>query len=137
MKIAFMFLSIGKINHEEIWKDFFNYIPKEKYKLFLHPQNRNQITDTFFKNCIIPNIIEVKWGYIWPGFMQLLKEALLDIDITHFVWLSDSCIPIKSFDYIFAEMCNIKKTKINKFFEKELVTYGEWTIFPRCNNFIK
>lgn len=136
MKIAFMFLLVGKINHEDIWKNFFKYIPTEKYKIFLHPQNANEITDTFFKKCIIPDIIKVKWGYIWPGFMQLLKEALLDVDITHFVWLSDSCIPIKSFDYIYNEMYNIKKTKINKFFEEELVTYGEWTIFPRCDNLL-
>jgi hypothetical protein len=136
MKIGFMFLLVGKINHEDIWKDFFKYIDTEKYKLYLHPQNPKQITDPFFKNSIIPNLIKVKWGNIWPGFIQLLKEAILDPDITHFVWLSDSCIPIKSFDYIYNEIYNIKKTKINRFFEKESVTYGEWTIFPRCNNLL-
>ncbi|XP_066352697.1 glycosyltransferase BC10-like isoform X2 [Miscanthus floridulus] len=68
-KIAFMFLTPGKLPFEKLWELFF----------------------------------KVGWGMITmvDAERRLLAKALEDIDNQHFVLLSDSCVPLHNFDYVY------------------------------------
>jgi len=82
-KIAFLFLIYDEINHEEIWKHFFN-----KYKL------DNIIPTTYYDISLV------------KAHNLLLEEALKDENNTHFILLSNSCIPFKNFNYIYYHLDN-------------------------------
>lgn len=131
-----MFLTIGQIYNEDLWQKYFECANETYYNIYIHPQNPYEIQNDFFKKNIIPELIEVKWGNIWIGFMQLLKEAYKNDKNTHFLWLSDSCIPVKSLKDIYENIQKNQKSRLNIFREKS-VDRGEWTIFPRCNKLLE
>jgi len=112
MKIAFCFLSYGNVNQSNIWKHFF--INNSEYNIYIH--NKNPITDDF-KKYSIPNIINTKWGDISlvKATIELLKEAYKCEDNHYFILLSDSCIPLHDFNYIYDKIINYNCSIINEF----------------------
>ena len=102
-KLAFLFLIYDVINHENIWFQFFNGISKNKYNIYIHYKTNEQLE--FFNDYKINKnkIINTKYADISIVKAQnvLIKEALKDKDNKHFIFLSGSCIPLKSFKYIY------------------------------------
>ena len=102
-KLAFLFLIYDVINHENIWFQFFNGISKNKYNIYIHYKTNEQLE--FFNEYKINKnkIINTKYADISIVKAQnvLIKEALKDNDNKHFIFLSGSCIPLKSFNYIY------------------------------------
>tara|TARA_B110000259_G_C14011965_1_gene399936 strand:+ start:107 stop:940 length:834 start_codon:yes stop_codon:yes gene_type:complete len=110
-KLAFIFLIYSTINHESIWYDFFKNVDKSKYNIYIH--YKTDVKLEYFDEYKAKNIINTKYADISIVKAQnyMLKEALLDVDNTHFIFLSGSCIPFKSFDYIY----NILDSKFSYF----------------------
>lgn len=100
-KIAFLFLIYDTINHEELWKYFFSKADKNKYTIYIH--YKNYIKSEYFDQYKLKNIINTKWGDISlvKAHNILLREALKDNDNQHFILVSNSCIPLKKFDYVY------------------------------------
>lgn len=102
-KIAFLFLIYDIINHENIWFQFFNGISKNKYNIYIHYKTDDKLE--FFNDykLNINKTINTKYADISIVKAQniLIKEALKDKSNTHFIFLSGSCIPLKSFNYIY------------------------------------
>ena len=99
-KIAFCFLIYEEIYHEDLWNDYFKNIDSSKYNIYIHYKNNKPLK--YFEKYKLKNTIETCWGCLSLVHAQnlLLKEALKDKNNTHFIWLSDSCIPLKSFNYV-------------------------------------
>ena len=110
-KLAFIFLIYSTINHENIWYNFFKNVDKSKYNIYIH--YKIDVKLEYFDEYKAKNIINTKYADISIVKAQnyMLKEALLDVDNTHFIFLSGSCIPFKSFDYIY----NILDSKFSYF----------------------
>jgi hypothetical protein len=129
-KIAFLFLLYDVINHENIWFNFFNGIAKNKYNIYIHYKTDNSLE--FFNDYKInkSKIINTKYADISIVKAQnlLIKEALKDINNKHFVFLSGSCIPLKSFNYIY----NYLDTKYSYFH-----IAGSDDCFPDCEVALK
>ena len=102
-KIAFLFLIYDVINHENIWFQFFNGISKNKYNIYIHYKTDDTLE--FFNDykLNINKTINTKYADISIVKAQniLIKEALKDKNNKHFIFLSGSCIPLKSFNYIY------------------------------------
>jgi hypothetical protein len=109
-KIAFLFLIYDMINHENIWhryfrdfRDFEGGICKSQYNIYIH--YKTDVRLEFFDEYKIhkSKIIDTKYADISIVKAQniLIKEALKDAKNTHFIFLSGSCIPLKSFDYLY------------------------------------
>jgi len=102
-KIAFLFLLYDIINHENIWFQFFNGISKNKYNIYIHYKTDDRLE--FFNDykLNINKTINTKYADISIVKAQniLIKEALKDKSNKHFIFLSGSCIPLKSFNYIY------------------------------------
>jgi hypothetical protein len=99
-KIAFCFLIYDIINKEDIWNSFFSNVDKEKYNIYIH--YKTQVELKYFEKYKLNNCIETKYGDISLVLAQniLLKRALEDSN-TNYIFVSQSCIPVKSFDYIY------------------------------------
>jgi hypothetical protein len=102
-KIAFLFLIYDAINHEHLWFNFFNGIAKTKYNIYIHYKTDDNLE--FFNDYKINKSKTIDTRYADISLVKaqnvLLREALKDKDNKHFVFLSGSCIPLKSFKYIY------------------------------------
>ena len=104
-KIAFLFLIYDMINHESIWHRYFEGIGKNRYNIYIHYKADRDVRLEFFDDYKIDKskIIDTKYADISIVKAQniLLKEALKDTANSHFIFLSGSCIPLKSFEYLY------------------------------------
>jgi len=108
-KIAFLFLTIENPNFPKIWDKYFRN-NKDKYSIYIHPKYPDKVT--WKKRNIIKNLQETGWGFITRAYIELLKEAFQDPDNYKFITVSESCIPIKSFDVFYNDCINDSRSWI-------------------------
>jgi len=124
-KIAFCFLIYDIINHEEIWKHFFSNIDKNKYNIYIHYKYNAPLK--YFEKYKLEKTIKTEHADISLVKAQniLLETALChDNENTLFIFLSNSCIPLKPFDYIY--------NTLNENFSYFNIS-PHIQCFPRCN----
>lgn len=100
-KIALCFLTMGDIHQLNIWKDFLKG-HENKYNIYIHPKDSTKVSNSY-KKYIIKKNINTKWGDISlvNATLELFREAYKDPKNKIFVLMSDSCIPLYNFDYIY------------------------------------
>ncbi|PWA96696.1 core-2/I-branching beta-1,6-N-acetylglucosaminyltransferase family protein [Artemisia annua] len=101
-KIAFMFLSPGSLPLERLWDKFFQG-HEGRFSVYIHASREKPVhTSRYFLNREIRSD-KVDWGKISmvDAEKRLLANALKDPDNQHFVLLSDSCVPLRDFDYVY------------------------------------
>ncbi len=130
-KIAFCFLIYDYINHEELWYKFFQQADKNKYTIYIHYKDDKELK--YLNEYKLSSCINTSYAHVslLHAHNLLFKTAYKDTDNYKFINLSQACVPLKSFDYIYDFL-----TKDN---------YGHFNIaerekcFPRCErltNFI-
>ena len=127
-KIAFCFLIYDKINLEEYWNYFFDKVDKNKYNIYIHYKYNAPLlffNDYKLNNCIPTNYEDIT---ITKAINLMLEEGLKDPDNSHFILLTGSCIPVKSFDYIYNYL-NINNSYFNICPQEQC--------FPRTNTALK
>lgn len=127
-KIALCFLIYEKINHEELWYNWLKSVDPNKYNIYIHYKENKPLK--YFEKYKLNKCIDTCWGCLSIVQAQnlILKEALKDENNQHFIWLSDSCIPVKSFNYIYNYL-DVSKSYYNISPDNQ--------IFPRCNKILK
>jgi hypothetical protein len=149
MKIAFLFLIVNDIYFPEIW-DYYFKGNKDKVNILCHAKNPENIKTKWLKNNIIKNIVKTKWGHFTNAIVNLLKSALENKDNQKFILISESCLPIKSFNNFYNMLLsddintsyikvrkfdnyNINKSNIQKNFLKDinLIKHSGWFCLSR------
>jgi hypothetical protein len=112
-KVAFLFLVINDINYPTIWENYFRG-NEDKISIYCHPKNPEKVETPWLKNNIIPHIVETGWGYITNAYFTLFYEALKNPQNQKFVVISESCLPLKSFNAFYDKLAsdNIKTSYI-------------------------
>ncbi|KAL4651991.1 hypothetical protein ACB092_01G200700 [Castanea dentata] len=101
-KIAFMFLTPGSLPFEKLWEKFFHG-HEGKFSVYVHASKEKPVhVSRYFVNRDIRSD-QVIWGKISmvDAERRLLAYALQDPDNQHFVLLSDSCVPLHRFEFIY------------------------------------
>lgn len=139
-KIAFCFLIYDKINHEELWNEFLKNIDTSKYNIYIHYKEDRQLK--FFNSNKLTKTVPTKWcgDSLVEAELLLLDEAIKDTNNEHFVFVSNSCLPIKSFNYIYENLdtsksyFNMANSNIKKFNEN-IPAYkaSQWCILNRTH----
>lgn len=118
-KIAFLFLIIDNPHFPDIWDKYFEG-NEDKINIYIHPKYPE--LHTWKPDCIIKNLQPTKWGFIVDAYMELFEEAFKDNSNYKFITISESCIPIKSFDLLYKEiiltnisLSFIKKMNVSKY----------------------
>lgn len=120
MKVAFCFLTYGDLNRLDIWKKFLNN-NQNKYNIYLHPKYSYNVKDPYFKNFILKHRVDTKKKShisIVNATLRLLEEAYKNENNTRFVFLSQACVPLISFDSFYHEIMqygNMIKVFYNNF----------------------
>ncbi|XP_010259898.1 PREDICTED: uncharacterized protein LOC104599175 isoform X2 [Nelumbo nucifera] len=101
-KIAFMFLTPGSLPFERLWDRFFSG-HEDRFTVYVHASREKPVhVSRYFINRGIHSD-KVVWGTVSmvDAERRLLANALKDPDNQHFVLLSDSCVPLHNFDYVY------------------------------------
>jgi len=107
-KIAFLFLIDDNINQENVWNEFFKNVDTTKYNIYIH--NKNPTTLKYYEDKKIPSgqiIQDTHWGMssLVNAMNSLFKYAYENDENNYkFILVSQSCIPLKSFDFIYNEL---------------------------------
>ena len=136
-KIAFCFLIYDKINHEDLWYKFFKNIDKSKYNIYIHYKNNTQLKH--FEKHKVTEIVDTKWcgDSLVKAQNILLKEAIKDNENQHFIFVSNSCIPVKTFNHIYNKLnenfsyFNMAIPFTDKFNDMKAYKASQWCILNR------
>lgn len=111
MVIAFCFLIIDDLPHRHVWE---SYLKDSPHQVYVHSKFKNP------KNLPSNAILTQSSGILQPehgdircvmALLELLKEGLRG-KASHFIFLSESCIPISSLEEIEKELSNIQRKSI-------------------------
>ncbi|KAM6554460.1 hypothetical protein CsatB_015222 [Cannabis sativa] len=91
-KIAFMFMTPSSLPFEKLWDKFFSG-HEDRFSVYVHASKESptHVSPHFVGRDIRSDKAE----------KRLLGNALLDPDNEHFILLSDSCVPVHNFDYVY------------------------------------
>jgi hypothetical protein len=116
-KIAFLFLTLDNPNFPDIWEQYLAG-NENKISVYIHPKFPEKTT--WRAHCIIEDLHETEWGNIVNAYKSLFRAALKDRNNYKFITISESCIPIKPFAELYADITNsnvslIKSMNISKY----------------------
>lgn len=133
-RIAFCFLTYDKIIRYDIWNTFFENIDTNKYIVMIHPKKNEKFNMYSFPHFIIKNkIITTSKDNIniVRATLQLLKETHEIGNISHYIFLSQSCIPLYSFDTLYNIIIRLNKSLIS------CIQYNRKERYLQLSNFMK
>ncbi|KAJ4965574.1 hypothetical protein NE237_017423 [Protea cynaroides] len=129
-KVAFMFLTRGRLPLAPLWEKFFKG-HEGLYSIYVHsnPSYNGSIEPegSVFHGRRIPSK-EVQWGEfsLIEAERRLLANALLDFTNQRFVLLSESCIPLFNFSTIYSYLIDSTKTFVELYDDPSNVGRGRY-----------
>lgn len=117
-KIAFMFLTPGKLPFEKLWDKFFDG-HEGKFSVYVHASQEKPMHESRYFIYRDIRSDKVAWGQVSmiDAERRLLANALKDPDNHHFVLLSDSCIPLHKFEYVYNYLMYTNVSYIDSFLD--------------------
>ncbi len=106
-KVALLFLTIQDLHQTELWKEQLA-LNKDKFSIYIH--SKEPLQDAFFKKYRIKHIVPTSWAIHLEAWQKLVKAALKDRKNKKFVFLSESCVPIKPLNEIYAVLMQDNNT---------------------------
>ncbi|GBG74080.1 hypothetical protein CBR_g17791 [Chara braunii] len=112
-KIAFMFLVRDSLTFAPLWEKIFHG-HENQYSVYVHAteayKRGPQESDVFEKSVICSK--PVKWGRpsLVDAERRLIASAILDPLNQKFVLLSESCIPVRNFSFIYSYLMDTSKS---------------------------
>lgn len=124
-KIAFLFLVIDNPNFTDIWDEYLKGF-ESYYTIYIHPKYLDKLC--WRPECVIKNLQPTGWGYITQAYIELYKAAFIDIDNYKFITISESCVPITSFEKFYNKAVNDPCSWI------KIMKLGSYDITQRIQN---
>ncbi|GBG75659.1 hypothetical protein CBR_g20286 [Chara braunii] len=130
-KIAFMFLTRGPLPLSWVWRRFFKG-NEARYSVYVHGDpSYNWIEDITLQRAFWGRYIRserVEWGEcsMIKAERRLLANALLDPANERFVLVSESCIPIRSFSYVYDYLMLSNRSFVDSFDDQGPTGRGRW-----------
>ncbi|EPS64178.1 hypothetical protein M569_10605, partial [Genlisea aurea] len=108
-KIAFLFLTRRDLPLDFLWDSFFENVETTHFSVYIHSEpgfsfNETTTRTKLFHDRQLSDSIKVSWGEasMIEAERLLFREALRDPANQRFILLSDSCIPLYNFSYIYS-----------------------------------
>lgn len=102
LKIAFLFLTISSAYHEQLWRDFL-YGHDDQYTIYCHAKSDVPASSLLFPYRIAETL-PTSWSNTMRAQIALLKEALKDPYNDKFIFVSESTIPLATFDAVYQRL---------------------------------
>ncbi|XP_078429180.1 core-2/I-branching beta-1,6-N-acetylglucosaminyltransferase family protein [Wolffia australiana] len=130
-KIAFLFIARNRLPLDDVWAVFFKGDKEGRFSVFVHSRpgfsfNPATTRSAFFYGHQVNDSVQVDWGQ--ASMIQaeriLLKNALEDVDNKRFVFISDSCIPLYNFSYVYDYIMSSPKSFVDSFADTKESRYN-------------
>ncbi|CAL8139375.1 unnamed protein product [Prunus armeniaca] len=129
-KVAFLFLVRQDLPLDFLWDTFFKNGDVAKFSIYIHLEpgfafDESTTSSAFFYGRQLNNSIQVVWGEssMIEAERLLLEEALYDPANQIFVLLSDSCVPLYNFSYIYNYVMSSPRSFVDR-------SAGQIFVFP-------
>lgn len=111
MKLGLLFLCKNNINQLQLWLNFFknNY---DKCNIYIHSYDQDNITQDFIKKYHIDKVLDTGWGDIYDVVRYVMNISIKNNDYK-LILISESTIPVKSFNYIYNYLMKDDKGYLN------------------------
>lgn len=123
-KMAFLFLARLDLPLDFLWDRFFKGGDERNLSIYVHSTpgftfDEDTTRSHFFHNRQLKNSIEVVWGEasMIAAERLLLASALEDPSNQRFLLLSDSCVPLYDFGYIYTYLMSSPKSFLDSFLD--------------------
>ncbi|XP_062153597.1 glycosyltransferase BC10-like [Alnus glutinosa] len=130
-KIAFLFLVRRDLPLDFLWGAFFKNGDEAKFSIYIHSEpgfvfDETTASSAFFYGRQLKNSIQVVWGELSmiEAERLLLDKALDDPANQRFVLLSDSCVPLYNFSYIYNKVMSSPKSFVDSFLDAKERRYN-------------
>ncbi|GMJ14567.1 hypothetical protein like AT1G11940 [Hibiscus trionum] len=139
-KIAFLFLSRFNLPLDFLWGSFFENADTANFSIYIHSApgfvfDESTSRSRFFHNRQLTDSIQVAWGEssMIEAERLLLANALEDPANQRFVLLSDSCVPLYNFSYIYRYLMASPRSFVDSFLDLKDGRYHPKmsTVIPR------
>ncbi|KAK1297802.1 hypothetical protein QJS10_CPB14g00080 [Acorus calamus] len=121
-KIAFLFIARNRIPLEVVWDKFFRGEKEHRFSIYVHSRpgfllNKATTRSPFFYGRQVNDSVQVDWGEssMIQAEQILLRNALADPNNERFLFLSDSCIPLYNFSYIYDYIMSTSTSFVDSF----------------------
>lgn len=101
VKVAFLFVVLDNPNFPRVWDSYFSG-HEEQINIYIHPKYPQR--NTWHNSCVIKNIQDTSWGFIVSAYLALLSVAIEDPSNMKFIFVSESCLPVKSFNDMYSRI---------------------------------
>ncbi|XP_057544846.1 glycosyltransferase BC10-like [Amaranthus tricolor] len=125
-KIAFLFLTRRHLPLDFLWGSFFEEADVASYSIYIHSEpgfvfDESTTRSPIFFGRQLSNSIQVAWGEssMIAAERLLLDAALEDPSNQRFVLLSDSCVPLYNFSYIYHYVMGSPRSFVDSFLDKK------------------
>ncbi|XP_022949942.1 uncharacterized protein LOC111453184 [Cucurbita moschata] len=142
-KIAFLFLTRRNLPLDFLWGSFFQNGDVANFSIYIHSApgfvfDESTTRSHFFFGRQLENSIQVDWGKssMIAAERLLLEAALEDTANQRFVLLSDSCVPLYNFSYIYSYLMASPRSFVDSFLDAKegrynpkmspAITKGKW-----------
>ncbi|XVF27930.1 hypothetical protein REPUB_Repub14bG0152000 [Reevesia pubescens] len=123
-KIAFLFLGRLNLPLDFLWGSFFENADVSNFSIYIHSApgfifDKSTSRSHFFYDRQLTNSIQVVWGEssMIEAERLLLATALEDPANQRFVLLSDSCVPLYNFSYIYSYLIASSRSFLDSFLD--------------------
>ncbi|XP_062088297.1 glycosyltransferase BC10-like isoform X2 [Humulus lupulus] len=130
-KIAFLFLARRNLPLDFLWGSFFENADTANFSIYIHSApgyvfDESTTKSHFFLGRQLPNSIRVGWGEssMIQAERLLFAEALEDPANQRFVLLSDSCVPLYNFSYIYKYLMSSPRSFVDSFLDAKEGRYN-------------
>ncbi|KAK6932770.1 Glycosyl transferase, family 14 [Dillenia turbinata] len=130
-KIAFLFLVRRNLPLDFLWGSFFENTDSANFSIYIHSEpgfvfDESTCRSSFFYGRQLSNSIKVKWGEssMIQAERLLLEAALEDPANQRFVLLSDSCVPLYNFSYIYNYVMASPRSFVDSFLDAKEKRYN-------------
>nr|GMD06956.1 glycosyltransferase BC10-like isoform X1 [Ipomoea batatas] len=124
-KVAFLFLARRNLPLDFLWRSFFQNADSANFSIYIHSEpgfafDKSTTSSPFFYNRQLKNSIKVAWGQssMIEAERLLLNAALEDPANQRFVLLSESCVPLYNFSYVYAYLMASPRSFVDSFLDE-------------------
>ncbi|XP_062218536.1 glycosyltransferase BC10-like isoform X2 [Phragmites australis] len=130
-KVAFLFLVRAGVPLDFLWDAFFRNGEEGRFSVYVHSAPGFQLDRTttgspYFYGRQLTRGVKVSWGEatMVEAERMLFAAALQDPANQRFVLLSDSCVPLYNFSYIYTYLMASPKSFVDSFIDKTEKRYN-------------
>lgn len=131
-KLAFLFLVRRDLPLDFLWATFFESGDVANFSIYIHSEPGFEFDETttrapFFHGRQLNNSIQVAWGEssMIQAERLLFAAALVDPANQRFLLLSDSCVPLYNFSYIYNYLMGSPRSFVDSFLDAKEGRYNQ------------